>query len=198
VNDCWTDAHLLRGHRHFDAGRYKEALADFQASLEFPENLRAARLRGGSGRETEVAYWVGMAYEALGEEDKAIESWTDTADSSGSRRRRRWFGGPRGSAGQYYRGLSLIKLGRNQEAEEIFQSLIELAQRSLKEAPQLDFFAKFGEQQSQRSRLANAHYLMGLGHLGLDQKDKAREEMTKALKISPDHLGAKSILARLD
>ncbi|MGD2094144.1 MAG: DUF5107 domain-containing protein [Phycisphaerales bacterium] len=198
VNDCWTDAHLLRGHRHFDAGRYKEALADFQASLEFPENLRAVRLRGGSGRETEVAYWVGMAYEALGEEDKAIESWTDAADSSGSRRRRRWFGGPRGSARQYYQSLSLLKLGREEEAEEIFQNLVESSRRSLKEAPQLDFFAKFGEQQSQRSILANAHYLMGLGYLGLNDKDKAEREIIEALKISPDHLGAKSILARLD
>jgi Tfp pilus assembly protein PilF len=63
---------------------------------------------------------------------------------------------------------------------------------------QIDFFAKFGEQQSQRSRLANAHYMSGLGYLGLNEKEKARQEFNQALEAGPDHLGAKTMLAQLN
>jgi len=62
---------------------------------------------------------------------------------------------------------------------------------------QIDFFAKFGEQQSQRSRLADAHYMAGLGYLGLNEKGKARQEFNQALEAGPDHLGAKTMLAQL-
>lgn len=200
VNDCWTDAHLLRGHKHFSAKRYKEALADYQASIEFPENLRATSSRGGGSRNTDVAYWIGIAYEALDQKDKAIESWTQATSSEAPRSRRGRRSGPRGGGNvqQYYQGLSLLKLGRNEEAQEIFQNLVTSGEKLLQQAPQLDFFAKFGEQQSQRARLANAYYIAGLGHLGLNEKVKAKQQMSQALQISPDHLGVKTILDELE
>ncbi len=198
VNDCWTDAHLLRGLEHFDAGRYKEALADYQASLEFPENLRASGSRFGNRRNPEISYYMGLAYEALDQKDKAIEAWEQAASSDSPnriRRRRRDFGG---NDQQYYRGMCLIKLGQDEQAEEFFQNLVSSGERMLEGTEQLDFFAKFGEQQSQRTRMANAHYLLGLGYLGLGEKEKAAEQLTDALKAGPDHLGAKIQLGRLD
>jgi len=189
VNNCWTDAHLLRGHGHYAAGRYKEALADYQASIEFPENLRASRGRGG-GRNAEVSYWTATAYDALGDKDQAEKFWTESSSA----------GRPRGGRNvqRYYQALSLRKLGKNEDVEEIFQELVKSGNEALqRSSSQIDFFAKFGEQQSQRSRLANAHYTAGLGYLGLNEKDKAREEFNQALEAGPDHLGAKTMLAQL-
>jgi tetratricopeptide (TPR) repeat protein len=189
VNDCWTDAYLLSGHKNFAAGRYKEALADYQASVEFPENLRASRSRG-SGRDAEVAYWIAAAYEALGDRQKAEEFWTESSSA----------GRPRGgrSVQRYYRALSLRKLGKNEDVEEIFRDLIKSGNEALERtSSQIDFFAKFGEQQSQRSRLADAHYMAGLGYLGLNEKDNARREFNQALEAGPDHLGAKTMLAQI-
>jgi tetratricopeptide (TPR) repeat protein len=191
VNDCWTDAHLLRGHREFAAGRYKEALADYQASVEFPENLRATSGRG-SGRSAEVDYWIATAYEALGDRDNAEKFWTESSLSSPRRSRRGR------NIQRYYQALSLQKLGKKENVEGIFQNLVESGKEALgRTSSQIDFFAKFGEQQSQRSRLANAHYMAGLGYLGLKEKDKARREFNQALEASPDHLGAKTMLAQI-
>jgi len=191
VNDCWTDAHLLRGHQEFAAGRYKEALADYRGSVEFPENLRATSSRG-SGRSAEVDYWIATAYEALGERDNAEKFWTESSSSSGRRSR-----GGRNTQ-QYYQALSLAKLGKKEDVKEMFQDLVESGKEALgRTSSQIDFFAKFGEQQSQRSRLANAHYMAGLGYLGLNEKDKARQEFNQALEASPDHLGAKTMLAQI-
>jgi len=190
VNNCWTDAHLLRGHRHFAAGQYKEALADYQASIEFPENLRASRGRGG-GRNAEVNYWIATAYNTLGDKEQAEKFWTESSSA----------GRPRGGRDvqRYYQALSLRKLGKKEDVEEIFQDLIKSGNEALQQSSsQIDFFAKFGEQQSQRSRRANAHYRAGLGYLGLNNKDKARHEFNQALEAGPDHLGAKTMLAQLD
>jgi tetratricopeptide (TPR) repeat protein len=189
INDCWTDAHLLRGHQHFAAGQYKEALADYQASIEFPENLQASESRG-SRRDAEVDYWIATAYEALGDHQNAEKFWTESSSA----------GRPRGRQGiqQFYQALSLQKLGKKENVEEIFQDLVKSGNEALQRtSSNIDFFAKFGEQQSQRSRLANAHYMAGLGYLGLNEKDKARQEFSKALEASPDHLGAKTMLNQI-
>jgi len=190
INGCWTDAHLFRGHRHFAAGRYKEALADYQASMEFPENFQALESRSG-GRNAEVAYWIGTAYEALGDKQQAGKFWTESSSAGRSRGGR--------STQRYYKALSLRKLGQNENVEEIFQDLVKSGNEALQQtSSQIDFFAKFGEQQSRRTRLADAHYMAGLGYLGLNEKDKARQEFNQALEAGPDHLGAKTMLAQLD
>jgi len=47
---------------------------------------------------------------------------------------------------------------------------------------------------SQRAQIADAHYLDGLGQLGLNDRDKASQEFSLALAASPDHLAAKLAL----
>ena len=60
--------------------------------------------------------------------------------------------------------------------------------------PRIDPSASVTAQQAQRDRLSFAHYIAGLGHLGLGERDKAGQELTECLKSSPDHLGAKTAL----
>jgi len=194
VADDWTDAHLLRGHQHRAAGRYSEALRDYETALAVPDNLPAERRFGGS-REAEVNYWIGLAWEALGELPKARAHWQKAA--AVDLRPARAAGGEL-AVQSYYRARALEKLGRTQQARPIYEELVRRATQTLQQtSPEIDFFASFGEQQSQRSRLAGAHYVKGLGHLGLAEADKARQEFEAALRYMPDHLGARTQLANL-
>jgi tetratricopeptide (TPR) repeat protein len=223
VSDSWTDAHLLRGRRYLSDKQYNHALADFQTSINFPENLQEANTTG-SNRMSEVYYWIGCVYEGIGDMEKARQSWEESSSTgsrrmlfpqmqsrrgddrgsigAGSRRGREGtrgdgFGGGRISSNtsqRYYQALSLQKLGQNEQSVEIFQELVDSGRRGLEGAPEVDFFVKFGAQQSQRLRVADAHYIAGLGYLGLNQKDEAKKEFAAALQISPDHLGAKTQL----
>ena len=59
----------------------------------------------------------------------------------------------------------------------------------------VDYFAKFGQRRSGRLRLAEAHYLIGLGNLGMGQTAQAREEFQAAVKLNVNHLGATTQLA---
>lgn len=193
VGDYWTDAHLLRGRQRLASGKYQMAIDDFQKSIVFPENLRASGSRGGE-RDSEVDYWVGTAYEDMGEPDQAKQHWKNAVSNEPSQYRRR-----RGnflsnqSAQRFYQALALRKLGRETDAEEIFKELVESGTEALQRtSPEIDSSTKFDEQSSQRTRLAMAHYVAGLGYLGLNEREKADRELTEALQVRPDHLGAKT------
>ncbi len=181
----WVNAHLLRGCRHMTAWRSRAALADFEAAQNLPDNLPSER---GSGvRRTAIHYWLGTAHAALGDLGKARDDWeraTSTETSGPSRRRR----GTRVSPGHYYRALALQKLGQTDEARTQFESLIEEGKRQLESPMKAAGSLSVSEQLSLRTRRADAYCLIGLGHMGLGQKDRADEALHNALEARPDHL----------
>jgi tetratricopeptide (TPR) repeat protein len=196
VHDSWTDAHLLRGHRHFAAKRHSEALSDYQKALEFPEGLQTARHRTG-GRFPEVAYWIGVAQEALGKGQDAKRTWQEIAEAQVGSGADDILATADTAVLRAYQALALAKLGRKAEADAVFNKLIASAKTSLNGTEKADFFAKFGEGQTARQRTAQAHFVSGLGYLGLGETNNARAELKRALETRPDHLGAKDALARL-
>jgi hypothetical protein len=83
--------------------------------------------------------------------------------------------------------------------EKMFQSLVNSGQLAL-EQPALAEGGRGGRGgagQSARLWSANAHYLIGLGCLGLGDTAKAKAELAQAVEISPDLLGARTALAAL-
>ena len=198
VADHWVTAHILRGQRAVAAGKFAEALADFQAAKTTPDNLPSdAR----STHEIEIAYWIGITQAGLGDSEKAKQSWQEAVSMDISRSGRRAPGGTTTERGQisdrmiqrYYQALAQQKLGQNGPAEVIFRELVTAGNEALKSTVD----KTDGERQQQQARLALAHYIIGLGHAGLGEKEKARAEFSAALLASPDHLGAKSALSRL-
>ena len=184
IHNLYVDAHLWRGEEYFAARRYKEALNDYQAALEYPENLEVARPYRG-GRDSQIYYFIGTAHEALGDKKRAAEFYKKSVEQ-----KQGW------SEIGYYQGLALRKLSKNKEAEQMFEGLIQTGKQRLETAPSMDFFAKFGEKQSALVRNAEAHYLVGLGCLGKGNKEEARAEFKKALELNINHSGAKRQLKR--
>jgi tetratricopeptide (TPR) repeat protein len=92
----------------------------------------------------------------------------------------------------------LRKLGRNDEAHAIFQNLLEFGQKALREPiPQPARRDDDRPQRPPRARLADAHYMLALGSLGLGDRTQAELEFARALDTSPDLLGARTALAAL-
>jgi tetratricopeptide (TPR) repeat protein len=200
VADNWTDAHILRGRKLLEAKHAQEARAEFEAALEIPRNLPSEGI-DVNGREPEADYWIGSAYAASGDAAQAKKYWQKSADVKlGTQRpHRRQRGGFAPSDLQaYYQALSLRKLGQADKATELLQQLVETANQALQAGPaKPDLSAPLDSLKSQRAALGTAHYAAGLGYLGLNEKLKAREELTKALAASPDQAGAKAELAEL-
>jgi len=183
VAEHWTDAHILRAQTEISTKRYKEALADLQAAAIIPANLPLASGFGGANARTaELAYWTGLAQEGAGDARQAAESWKRavTPPVAGS------------SAQAYYQGLAFQKLGQPEKAQALFQGLVNQPTPATGGRG-----GRGGRALSPRVRTATTHYLAGLGYLGLKDTAQAKAELTQAVQISPDLLGARTVLAAL-
>jgi tetratricopeptide (TPR) repeat protein len=199
TGQAWSDAQLVRGLQLLGAKQNREARSSFEAARNPPANLRAEQ-RGGS-RLPEIAYWIGCADEALGDGERARQSWSEAVA----------FTAPAGNGGgrvapdplaasiqRYYQLRAQQKLGRTENVESGFRELVASAMAALSPAAFPGDAPPPGRNRlSSRMRTASAHYLAGLGHAGLGEKDLARAEFAAALAAAPDHLGAKLALGQL-
>ena len=200
VAEHWTDAHILRAQKNMEATRYQEALADLQAAITIPSNLPLGAAGFGAAQNAEVAWWTGVAYEGLGDQQKAIESWHKAEAPAQAGGRRGGQGNPTGGgAQQYYQALALQKLGQADQAKTLFAGLVESGKAALQQpAPAgAGRGGRGGRAQSPRARMANAHYLAGLGYLGLNDPAQAKTELSQAVELSPDLVGARVALAAI-
>lgn len=187
----FVDACLLRGLIRYERGRYRGALLDFQAALAYPDNLEVGRPYRG-GREAQIFYWIGLACSSLKDEAQARDSFQKSVQSHSD-----LFEASECSDLDYYRGLSLKELGEEEKGIRIFSELYRAGEAQVKLRSGPDYFAKFGERQSESSRVAQLHYCMGLGMLGLGDRQKAAAEFAIALRLNPNHAWAHFQLRRI-
>jgi tetratricopeptide (TPR) repeat protein len=183
VRDITVDAHILLGRRYLTEKKYKEALEQFLATVETPETAGPGR-RAGDMRSPQINYFIGLAYEALGNKSKAKSYFTLSAEQA-----------VRGIGYvNYYQGLSFLKLNNKAKAEVIFNSMIEEGNKRIKQGEEIDFFAKFGEREAENIQLSNAWMYKGLGYKGLGDTKSATENLAKAIELSASNLWAKNEL----
>ena len=199
---AWTDANLVRGLQRLGDKKYAEAIADFQSALTPPENLRAEQRF--DSRKAEIAYWTGCAYEGLGDREKAKKAWNESfaatapANATGGGGRRMGNSPLQQGAQRYFQTLSKQKLGNNEGNETVFNELISSATTALGQPAEVGANAQLASRpQAPRTNAATAHYVAGLGYVGLGNKAKAREEFNAALVATPNFLNAKIALDQL-
>ena len=185
IHGIFTEAHLLRGINFIEAGKWREALRDFEAAATYPPNLEAAAPAGGGG-SARISYFAGLAHEGLTEAGPAREAFEKAVSYKHPP-----------SEPAYFEALALRKLGRGGEAEEKLKALRSAADERLRTAPSMDFFEKFGEKQSAAARNAQAHYLWGLASLGLNETSDAAAHFKAALAADPNFAAAARALARI-
>jgi len=179
VYGIFAEAHLLRGQKLLDAGDFRGALADFKAAMTYPANLEAGEPASGVG-SAKISFLMGSAFEYLGDRTAMKASFEKAVAF-----RHAW------SESSYYQGLAWAKLGRDADAQRIFDGLIRFGHERIKTTPAMDFFEKFGERQSVLVQNAQAHFLIGLGYLGKGQKVEAAAEFAAAYEMNPYHPGIK-------
>jgi tetratricopeptide (TPR) repeat protein len=98
-------------------------------------------------------------------------------------------------AALYYQAMALMNLGQEDRARKIFELLLATGINALGTAPDMEASSQSYVPAAQRAQVADAHFLVGLGQLGLDKRDEARQEFLLALKASPDHYAAMKALS---
>ncbi len=187
-HDWYVDAHILRGHRFIQKGKPGEALKDYEAALGYPENLGVGKPHHDP-REVVIDYYLGTAHEAAGDQAHAKEFYRKAAGpmTPGGRRRP----SAEGSAElAFHQAAALRKLGDAEAARKISESLVAAGRKLLAGEGPRDEFAKFGQRSAKNVEQARAHYIIGLGNLGLDNRAEAKAEFEQAVKLDVNQLWA--------
>jgi tetratricopeptide (TPR) repeat protein len=200
TGQAWADAHLVQGIRFLKSKDYQNAINDFETAANPPENLRAEQRH--DLHKAQLNYLIGDAYAALGEQGKAQEFWNKTiavdtsANGSGSGWRRMGNNNLAQGEQRYFQALAKQKLGLTNDSKAVFNELVSSGTSVINKPDDTTSNTPVILRQ-QATNAATAHYIIGLGHSGLGNKAKAREEFNSALKFLPDYLPAEIALNQL-
>lgn len=169
---------------------YEEAKELLLKALEYPVNLGEGRLEGT--KDNNIYYYLGIVNRALEEEKEAEECFKKAELGENE---------PAGAMYYYdqpadmilYKGLANLELGNRQAAYACFNKLMDYGERHLNDEVKNDFFAVslpdfliFDDDMDQKNK-AHCHYLMGLAHLGMGNKEEAEKQFEKALEYDYNH-----------
>ncbi len=171
IHQYWVESNIMKGDAAFAKGDFKNALAAYQAAMEYPENLEvAAQPRVINARKQ---YKIAEALEALGRKGEARKQLQAVVDSK-----------PRpDDAQQYFRGLALDKLGKKAESHKVFEDFL----AAVNKAPETNEHQIADGINFDPDRRAEAiqSYKLSLAYEGLGDKQKAGSERAKALEMDP-------------
>jgi tetratricopeptide (TPR) repeat protein len=174
-------------------GEAQKAVEVLLQAQVYPHNLGEGTLYGA--QENNIFYYLGCAYEKLGEPENARPCF-ERAASGLSEPSSAMFYNDQPPDMIFYQGQAQLKLNRVVQAHTIFTMLVDYGQAHLNDEIKLDYFAVslpdfmvFDVDLNQRNRL-HCHYMLGLGHLGLENYPAAQEHFDAALALDPSHTGA--------
>ena len=187
--------------KHLAKKNYKDAIQLLNECLEYPHNLGEGKLHGA--QENDFHYWLGCAYEGLGQIEEAQKYWELAKDGNTEPAAAIFYNDQKPDK-IYYQGLALLKLNRESEAQQRFNSLIAFGEKHLNETIKLDYFAVslpdlliWEDDLTFRNQI-HCHYMIGLGNFGSGEIDKAKKDLKEASKMDVNHQGVQVHLAMIN
>ncbi|MES2279234.1 MAG: DUF5107 domain-containing protein [Bacteroidota bacterium] len=180
------------------AKRFNEAIAKLEQAQTYPHNLGEGKLPGA--QENDIFYWLGCAYEGLGDNDKGTGYFTK-ATIGLSEPSAAMFYNDQQPDKIFYQGLAWQKLGNTDKAKTIFENLVNYGHSHKGDEVKIDYFAVslpdllvFDDDLQLRNKI-HCYYIMGLGLTGLGKISDAAFMFNQALNHDPMHFGAQTHLA---
>lgn len=178
--------------QHLEEKNFKQAIELLNECLKYPYNLGEGKLKGA--QENDFHYWLGCAYEGLGQINEARKYWELAKDGSSEPAAAIFYNDQKPDK-IFYQGLALQKIGRNEEAKTRFNKLIEYGNAHLEDQIKLDYFAVslpdlliWEDDLTLRNKI-HCHYILGLGCLGLGEIEIAQNHFTIASEMDINHQG---------
>ena len=193
VSGQYVATHVELARIAFHKKEYLKAVDLLNAAEVYPLNLGEGKLYGA--QENDIHYWLGCAYSALDENDKAVMYW-EKASVGSSEPAAAIFYNDQPPDKIFYQGAALMKLGREKEAHQRFGRLVEYGRQHYNDEVKIDYFAVslpdlmiFDDDLDKKNKV-HCHYLIGLGELGMGHTAEAMREFRKALEMDKNHQGA--------
>lgn len=191
--------HLALGRRALGRGDSFEARKCFEAALSSPENLGEAGHILAS--RNDIYYWLGVAFDALGDRAAARQHWTAAAKSVGDFQA---MSVRPLSEMSYYSALAMRRLGRKAGAVRLLRDLRTYAAKLLKTPATVDYFATslptmllFDDDLDKR-QATTAAFLMAQAELGLGRAAAGTKLLRRVLRTDPNHAPAREMLGECE
>jgi tetratricopeptide (TPR) repeat protein len=178
--------------RAIAAKDYNKAIALLEECLEYPHHLGEGKLYGA--QENDFYYLLGIAYDALGQKDKARECWEEATKGPQEPAAAMYYNDAKPDK-IFYQGMALYKLGREDEAHGRFYKLINYGKQHIFEKQVMDYFAVslpdllIWEDSLDTKNLIHCKYMLALGYYGMGEKKKAERYLKEVEALDCNHLG---------
>jgi len=177
----YVDAHTLKAKELIKDNKPQEAISHLERALLYPENLEVGKPTHDE-KNAMIYYFMGEAYDALGNSKNAKESYKKSAAAENGR-------------GMYdllfYQAKANEKLGQQEVAINMLNELINQG-KSMRESGTGNTLVAVEEASATSSEaISNSHYLEALGNMGLGNTAEAKKQFTSALEAYKNHLWAK-------
>ena len=187
----WRISLIMQARALIQDGAYEAALPLLErVDGPYPHNLGEGRLPAAIGQD--ALYWLGVCHAALGHADTARAYW-EKGTQGGREPAGMLYYNDQPPENIFYIGLCLQKLGRNEEAEQVFDRLCDYADRHMEDQVTTEYFAVslpdlaiFDEDLNLRNR-AHCLLMKALGRIGKGQKDGAEALLRQLFALYPGH-----------
>ncbi|ALS26482.1 tetratricopeptide repeat containing protein [Paenibacillus sp. 32O-W] len=194
VTGQYVLAHVELAKQALDRRQYREAKELLSRALYYPPNLGEGKLAGA--QENQIYYYLGCAYEGLGQPDEAFRHWTVASQGLEEPVGAMYYNDQPPDT-IFYQGLAWGKLGNAKEGKRRFNKLVDYAEKHLFDEAKIDYFAVslpdflvFEDDLNKRNEI-HCRYMRGLGLIGLGRSGEAKEQLEQVLRADPSHQGAR-------
>lgn len=170
-------------------GQYRSAEEKLTAAMSYPYNLGEGKLEGC--KDNEIHYMMGLIHERAGSHEAAKADWTAAMEGKAELTNAMYYYDQSADV-IVFQALSKRRLGYTEEAEQIFNMLIEYGRKHQNDRIEYDYFAvslpglNMWEEDLSLNNSAQCHYLTALGLFCQGRKDEAEREFNLALSLKPD------------
>ncbi len=185
-------AHRELAKAALSSGAAREALRHLESAKTYPVNLGEGKLPGAA--ENGIDYFMGLALDALGEQDAARAAY-ERASAGSVEPAGVMYYNDQPADSIYYQGLAWQKLGSRFEARKRFHRLFDYGEKHFPDVMRIDYFAVslpdflvFEEDLTGKNQ-TYCRYLMGLGLHGLGERDAGDKALLAAAALDPNHQG---------
>ena len=194
----YVRSRMLLGKQALSRKDDSAALEHFRSALQPPKNLGEAKHL--LANQSELYYWIGKSYEALGHRVDATTWWERAAHQHGDFQRMSVCDV---SEMTYWTGMAELSLGDREKASRIFESIYVYSIELEGTTPKIDYFATslptmllFDEDLALRNR-AQARFLRAQALVGLNRTHEAATLLEEVLHLDRNHTGAADLIGQL-
>jgi len=171
--------HTLYGKELCEKGLYEDAEKIFENGVNMPKSYGEAKTF--FNQEAHIFYYLAKLYEATGKADKAQKAYEEAAIYKAAV-----------SELSLFRALALIKLGRTEEAREVLDEMLRVADNFIVNKDLRTYYGVGSpspmpfEYDIEKNNLRDGHILRAFALLGYGKKEEAEASIAVARELDPN------------